>query len=723
MFKPSSWLRILSLLLAAALLLPACNPAAALPTVTSTPLPPTATVTATPTLTPTPLPPTATSTPTRTPRPTPKPEGFYDFSNIGMSFQAPATWMWVQGDTNYIALMEPSRALVMLAMGGPALKEQTAQELIDGWAQDFGEDHPMRLISQEKVVIGEDIPALQLEIGVTYPDGEQYWRMYYIYHSGRSYQFTFMGKQDAMETRLRTLNDLLASVRLYPPRPFDLPRDETLLLLGGDPEAGYLDPAVTTSSASDLVGLLFSGLVRLTDNLQVEPDLAERWEISPDGLTYTFTLREGLTFASGKDLEASDVKASWERAAATKTGSTTAATYLGDIAGVKQKLAGEAKDISGVQVIDRRTLRVTLDAPKPYFLAKLTYPTAFVIKATDAEYNPNKWMMDPDSSGPYTIKEYVPGEFLVLERNKRYYAPASIRYVVFNLAPGGSPISLYEEGSIDMLSLDDELLRRVQVETDPLHAEWLSAPSLCTSLVQIDPSKPPMDDINVRRALAQAIDPQELLKKLDASSNMIAQTIFPPAMPGFTDRNASLPFDPQAAKEALAASKYADNLPAITITAGGYGQTERKDLTALVEMWKKNLGIQVRVEYVDPLKLTEAARKNHGQMVMYGWCADYPDPENFLDLLYHSGSDFNVATYSNAEVDRLLESARIEPDPAVRLAAYQEVEALLLEDVATIPLFHSMMDMLVKPRVKGFALSPAHNNFIAHLSLDPSQDR
>lgn len=719
----SSFLRACALLLAVALLLPACGPAAPLPTATGTPQPPTATASPTATLTPTPLPPTATPTATSTPRPTATPQGFVRFDNLGISFQSPATWQVLEQTQNEIVLSAPDHSIAMLGHFVPAMAEQTGQELVDDWSKGLGAEHPTRLISETSATIGEGIAASQVDIGVTYPSGEQVWRSYYIYQAGRAYQLIFISLPDVIETRARTIQEVLGSVRLYRPRPFGLPREETLLLLGGDAEATNLDPALTTSSAGDYVGLVFSGLVRQSDAMQIEPDLAERWEISTDGLTYTFTLREGLVFSSGKPLTARDVKDSWERAANPKTGSTTAATYLGDIAGFAQFQSGAAKEISGLEVVDARTLKVTLDAPKPYFLAKLTYPTAFVIRTVDASLKPTNWMFEPDSSGPYTLKDYVQGQFLLFERNERYYQPAPVRNIVFNLAPGGSPISLYEEGSIDMLSLNDELLRRVQVETDPLHADLQRAPSLCTSLVQMDPSQAPLDDINVRRALAQAIDPREFLEKLDASSHMAANTIFPPAMPGYSDQNAALPFDPEAAKQALAASKYAGALPPITITAGGYGQTDRKDITALVEMWQKNLGIQVRVEYIDPSNLTEAARKNHKQMVMYGWCADYPDPQNFLDLLYHSQSDFNVAAYSNPAVDALLESARTGTDPAARLAAYQKAEALLLEDVAAIPLYHSMMSVIVKPRVQGFVLSPAQNNNLAHLGLDQSKDQ
>lgn len=141
-----------------------------------------------------------------------------------------------------------------------------------------------------------------------------------------------------------------------------------------------LDPAISADvSSHSYVMQIFSGLVRLDQELNIVPDIAENWEKSPDGKTYTFYLRQGVKFHSGQEVKAADFKYSWERACDPDTGSGTAATYLGDIVGAKDMLAGRAEEISGVEVIDDYTLRVTIDAPKAYFLDKLAYPTAFVV--------------------------------------------------------------------------------------------------------------------------------------------------------------------------------------------------------------------------------------------------------------------------------------------------------------------------------------------------------
>ncbi len=155
-----------------------------------------------------------------------------------------------------------------------------------------------------------------------------------------------------------------------------------LNLYGIDPHT--LDPAISGDATShEYVIQLFSGLVALDDNLEPAPDIAQDWTVSDDGRTYTFELRQDVRFHDGREVKAEDFKYSWDRAADPDTGSLTAASYLGDIVGVSEVLAGESNEISGVRIVDDYTLEVTIDAPKSYFLSKLTYPTAYVVDSNN----------------------------------------------------------------------------------------------------------------------------------------------------------------------------------------------------------------------------------------------------------------------------------------------------------------------------------------------------
>ena len=180
------------------------------------------------------------------------------------------------------------------------------------------------------------------------------------------------------------------------------PAEKVLNLYGRDPHT--LDPAVSGEMRShQYIMQLFGGLVCLDDNLEPAPDIAREWQVSDDGRTYTFYLRHDVRFHDGREVKAEDFKYSWERACDPATGSLTAATYLGDIVGVGEVLVGESKEISGVRVIDDYTLEVRIDAPKSYFLSKLTYPTAFVVDRANVEPG-GEWWRNPNGTGPFKLR-------------------------------------------------------------------------------------------------------------------------------------------------------------------------------------------------------------------------------------------------------------------------------------------------------------------------------
>ena len=210
-----------------------------------------------------------------------------------------------------------------------------------------------------------------------------------------------------------------------------------------------LDPAVSGEATSHgYIRQLFSGLLRLDAELEPAPDIAQRWEVSDDGRTYTFYLRDNVFFHDGRKVKAEDMKYSWERALNPATGSQTAATYLGDIVGASAVLAGESQEISGIKVIDDYTLTVTIDEPKSYFLSKLTYVTAFVVDRDNIAQG-DEWWRHPNGTGPFKLRQWDESSQLVLERNELYYGDsAGVELVTFHLW-AGMPMNMYELGQID----------------------------------------------------------------------------------------------------------------------------------------------------------------------------------------------------------------------------------------------------------------------------------
>ncbi|MCD6520960.1 MAG: hypothetical protein J7M05_13660, partial [Anaerolineae bacterium] len=233
--------------------------------------------------------------------------------------------------------------------------------------------------------------------------------------------------------------------------PSERARGGTLRLSGSPPAT--LDPAmVQDSTSAEYVFHLFSGLVRLNEELQVVPDLATQWEISPDGRTFTFYLRPGATFQNGRAITSRDVIYSLERALQPSLGSPVALSYLGDIVGAEALARGETDHLAGVKALDDHTIQITIDEAKAYFLAKLTYPTAFVVDREQIERKGEAWVRNPNGSGPFVLEELTK-EHIVLRRNKRYYGKLPALDRVEYIFSGGVPITMYENNQLDIVEV------------------------------------------------------------------------------------------------------------------------------------------------------------------------------------------------------------------------------------------------------------------------------
>lgn len=477
-----------------------------------------------------------------------------------------------------------------------------------------------------------------------------------------------------------------------------------LVLTGGEStNPREYDPATTHGSGDKLV---YSGLVAFDPYLNLTPDLAETWEISPDGMVYTFHLRENARFHDGRPVIAQDVVYSWERAASPALHSDTVLTYLGDIVGVREMIAGQTDHISGLQALGEHTLQVTIDAPKPYFLLKLTYPTAFVVDKFNVESG-EEWFRSPNGTGPYKLTEWRRFEKITYEANPAFYlGKPSIPYVIVQLYSGVG-IRLYETGDIDITGIGYYAAERFLDPSEPLNKELITGVNLCTGYVVFDVRQPPFDDVKVRQAFSMAFNRQKYIDVALSGRALPAIGIFPPGLPGFNIGLRGLPYDPDRARQLLAESRYKDNLPPIIYTDAGIGSYIGANVAAMAQMWQQVLGVKITVENLEPnYYLDKIFAGEHGQIFGSGWCADYPDPENFADVLFHSASPQNNGNYANPELDALLEHARVEQDVTERIKMYQQAEQMIVDDAPVLFTTHSLSYMLVKPYVKGYVFTP-----------------
>ena len=485
-----------------------------------------------------------------------------------------------------------------------------------------------------------------------------------------------------------------------------------------------LDPHLTTDATSaQVIVEVFGGLVTIDRNLDVVPDLAESWDISADGRVYTFRIRPDAVFHDGKPVTAEDVRWSLERATDPLTEAPNVDQYLGDIVGVDAKLAGDVLEISGVRVINERTIEITIDASKSFFLAKMTYPTAFVLDRENIEANPKNWFRKPNGTGPFKMTEYKVGETLILSRHDAYHlGPAKVAEVEMILS-GGTSMLMYENDEIDIAGVGLADLDRLLEPSHSLNAELTrAAPSFSVQYIGLNVKEPPLDDVKVRQALNLAIDKREIATIVLGDQVVPAKGILPPGFPGFSESVSGYEFDPIKAKQLLLESKYGndlDNLPRITITTpGSFGANVSLDMEVVLAMWEKNLGITTEFQQTEFATFLKDLNKRRFQMFDIGWIADYPDPENFLDILFYSDSSNNHTNYNNPEVDALLEKARVETDETLRFSIYNEVEQTILDDAPWIPLWYSgERYLLVKPNVHDYLLTPLIIPKLRHVYL------
>jgi oligopeptide transport system substrate-binding protein len=478
--------------------------------------------------------------------------------------------------------------------------------------------------------------------------------------------------------------------------------DTVLYLYGIDPLT--LDPAVSGDATShEYILQIFSGLVTLDDDLQPVADIAKSWNVSGNGTVYTFTLKQGVKFHDGREVKADDFKYSWERACNSATASQTAEAYLSDIVGVKEMLAGKANAISGVKVIDNYTIQVTIDAPRPYFLYKLAYPTAFVVDRNNVSKGAN-WWKQPNGTGPFKLKKWEDNTSFILERNALFYGEvakiASVEYKLW----AGVPMRLYETGDIDVTSVSLPYIDQVTDKAGSYLTQLTVTLELSFSYIGFNCTKPPFDDANIRRAFSMAIDKEKLVSLVYKDMMEKADGILPPGMPGYNAQLKGLEFNPQQAIELIKASKYGDvsKLPPIVITTAGYGGGIGSNLEAIISEWRQNLGVEVTVRQIDPERFLYHTKDELDNMYDSGWIADYPHPQDFLEILFASNQQNNYGGYSNPDVDALLVKAGVEPDNAKSLIMYQQIEQMLVDNAACLPLWFGKNYTLVKPKVQGY---------------------
>ena len=483
-----------------------------------------------------------------------------------------------------------------------------------------------------------------------------------------------------------------------------------LRLFGPDPIS--LDPACASDAGSaEYIVEVFSGLVSFDRDLNVIEDVAESWEVSPDGTVYTFNLRTNVNFHDGsRRVTADDFKFSMERALNPDTQSTVGEVYLDDIVGSDEYITGNAEEVTGIRVVNPETLEITIKEPSAVFLEKLTYPTAYVVdqrEVGDSTCFEGNWTLSPNGTGAFRLTEFEIGESITLEPNPSFYLePAPSLQRVTYLLSGGSSFTMYENDEVDITGVGINNIESVLDPSNPLNEEYSQAPALDVFYIGFNVEEPPFDDPDVRRALSMAIDKEFLANEFLEQLVVPAPGILPPGMPGYNETLEGIPFDPEGARDLLDETGLAGEVDGKSVLTSGVGAAPSDILQAVIAMWEENLGVTLEVEQEDSGLFFQDVEQGNFEMTSVGWIADYADPQNFLDIKLHGDSPNNDNFYSNPEVNALLDEARGLADEERRLQLYQEAEQLIVNDAPWIPLYHGKSSILVKPYVEGYEATP-----------------
>ena len=491
------------------------------------------------------------------------------------------------------------------------------------------------------------------------------------------------------------------------PGPSPTPKGpQTLTLAGPEQLPETIDPAlVRDEQTAFLTRQVFRGLVRLDDALNVVPDIAADYQRSADGRTYTFFLRSTAKFQNGRPITADDVAFSLRRACDPSTAPNglpqdlPAGSGLNDIVGCVDRLNGRTADVAGIRVLDPLTIALVIDQPKSYFVQKLTLPVGAVIDRNDLSRGP-KWSTQPNGTGPFRVTGWQPDQITLSKFAQFYDHVATLDTVTILVgARAANPVNLYDGGKIDVAGVPVLAVDRVSAPGSPVKNELRVVPTLSTTYIGVNVKAAPLDTFNVRAALVRTIDRMKIADVMLAGKVTQAKGIIPPAIPdGKWD--ATLPIvDVKTAHDLLPATT-AKTLPPLTFGTGG--SSIGRTVKAVVE---RDLGMTVEVEesrFSDYLSELDAHTYS---LYVVTWVADYPDPENFLNVLFHTGSPKNYGNYSNPKVDALLDQANAEPNAATRAGLYRQAQQQILDDVAVIPVYHATDFELVKPYVKGLTIT------------------
>ena len=498
------------------------------------------------------------------------------------------------------------------------------------------------------------------------------------------------------------------------------------------PDIATFDPALSTDAPSiQAIDMSFTGLVQLDNNLQVQPQLAQSYSQSSDGLTWTFHLKPNLKFGDGTPLTSKDVAYSIDRALQPATKSLTAPAYLNLVNHSDKLIAGKIKTIIGdsLKTPDDNTITITLNKKATYFLQALTYSCSYVVeKSLIDKYGTNftDHLDAGGTSGPWNVQSYDHAKGITFVPNPNYYGakPQLAKVIMPFYKDNITGYKAYKVGQIDESSVPSASIADARTLTKDFH----QSPELTIFYIGLNFLTKPFDNIKIRQAFELALNKDVLSTTVWKKRYTATNHIVPQGMPGYNpnlkgpDGTTSTAGNPTMAKQLLQSGLQEEGyssvsqLPTIIYSYESNSPDEANEVAAEAQQWQTVLGINVKTEAVDFNKLLDeefASLNNPKGLQMFGagWGADYPDPQDFLTLQFDKTSTNNNTNYGQNKVSdaadqqanqQAMEAADVNPDSASRLTQYQDAEQKLVTDVAWLPMFQRTQTHVLKPYVINF---------------------
>lgn len=478
-------------------------------------------------------------------------------------------------------------------------------------------------------------------------------------------------------------------------------------------DVSTLDPAIGYDWQNwSMIKSLFDGLMDYEPGTTtLRNDLAESHTISDDGKVFTFTLRDGPTFHNGRKITAADVKYSLDRVTDPETQSPGAG-FFSTIEGYDAQSSGEADGLSGVKVLDDRTIEITLSRPDATFLHVMALNFASVVPREAVEEFGEDFGKNPVGSGAYRLAEWVLGQRLVFEAFDEYWHAGLPKMEQITFEIGQEPVVALlrlQQGQADIPGDGIPPAQFLQVMNDPATAEQvIEGGQLHTGYISLNTQIPPFDNLKVRQAVNMAINKDRIVKIINGRAVPANQPL-PPSMPGYAEHYEGYPFDPEKAKALLAEAGFPDGFETELYA---YNTDPNPRIAQAIQQDLKAIGITAEIRSLAQANVIAAGgERDQAPMIWSGgmaWIADFPDPSNFYGpILGCDGAvtgGWNWAWYCNEALDARAAEADSIVDPAradERIAMWRDIYMAVMEDAPWVPIFHEQRFTIKSDKLGG----------------------